>query len=134
MMRLAMPASRSLIALLVGTVVFFALWLVALGGLAAWLMCRGGWAARFFLIQAAVPWLLALGISLYSGRSIFVASESGVTEDSRPITLLARDPANTDASPFISPSKPCSATWAGSSFLSEAPSLDAKMHAVAGKG
>ena len=30
MMRLAMPASRSLIALLIGTVAFFALWVVAL--------------------------------------------------------------------------------------------------------
>jgi len=44
---------------------------LVLGGLAlVWVAVRGDWAARFFLTQAAVPWGLALGFSLVSGRPI----------------------------------------------------------------
>jgi hypothetical protein len=39
-----------------------------------------------------------------------------VSAGNRSIPRLVRDPPNTDASPFIRPSKPCRATCAGSSF------------------
>ncbi len=48
------------------------LWLAPLAGLALWRVSRGDRAAYFFLVQAALPWLLSLGISTWSGRSIFV--------------------------------------------------------------
>jgi hypothetical protein len=40
--------------------------------LTVWTLCHGGRASRFFFLQAAVPWLLSLGVSLFGGRPIFV--------------------------------------------------------------
>jgi len=48
-----------------------ALWLAPLAALALWRVIRGDRAAYFFVVQAALPWLANLGISLWSGRSIF---------------------------------------------------------------
>jgi hypothetical protein len=48
------------------------LWVVSLGAVVVWIMARGGRAGWFFLLQAGLPWLLSLGLSAYSGRSIFL--------------------------------------------------------------
>jgi hypothetical protein len=48
------------------------IWLLLAIGI-IWLIARGDRAGWFFLVQAAVPWLLAIGWSWGTGRSIFVA-------------------------------------------------------------
>jgi len=48
------------------------LWLIAVAGIAGWTIWRSGRTGWFFLSQAALPWLLSLGISLFTGRSIFI--------------------------------------------------------------
>ncbi len=46
--------------------------LVAVLGVAAWSAWRGGRAGLFLATQTAAPWLLAVGLSLLSGRPIFL--------------------------------------------------------------
>jgi len=48
-----------------------ATWLVVLLGSLGWTVYSRSWASGFFLMQAAVPWLLSIGWSQWSGRSIF---------------------------------------------------------------
>jgi hypothetical protein len=48
------------------------LWLAFLAGCVGWLIWRADRAGWFFLLQATVPWMCSLGISWWSGRSIFV--------------------------------------------------------------
>jgi mannosyltransferase len=48
------------------------LWFAPLVGLALWRLIYGDRAACFFVIQAIVPWVISLGISVWSGRPIFV--------------------------------------------------------------
>jgi hypothetical protein len=45
-------------------------WLLLLGALIAWAWLRGGVGARFLLLQALLPWVLGLGLSLIAGRPI----------------------------------------------------------------
>jgi hypothetical protein len=46
------------------------LWLLLLVGSALWALARADRAAWFFLLQALVPWLASVGVSLASGRPI----------------------------------------------------------------
>lgn len=48
------------------------LWLVLLSSCIAWRVYRCDRAACFFLLQAALPWLFSLAISVYGGRPIFL--------------------------------------------------------------
>jgi mannosyltransferase len=50
----------------------FRVWLAFLAAVGLWLAVRGGWPAWFFLLQAALPWAASLGLSVSSGRSIFI--------------------------------------------------------------
>ncbi len=50
----------------------FWLWLVLLSSCIAWRVYRRDRAACFFLLQAALPWLLSLAISVYGGRPILL--------------------------------------------------------------
>lgn len=45
-------------------------WLLIVGALIAWAWLRGGAGARFLLVQALLPWVLGLAISLLGGRPI----------------------------------------------------------------
>jgi hypothetical protein len=45
-------------------------WLLLLGALIAWAWLRGGVGARLLLLQALLPWVLGLGLSLLAGRPI----------------------------------------------------------------
>ena len=45
--------------------------LCILGALLCYSACRTGFAGRFFVVQAVVPWLVSLSVSTYGGRSIF---------------------------------------------------------------
>ncbi len=49
------------------------LWLGAVLAVAIWTVWRAPWAGSFFLLQAAIPWLLALAVSSAGGRPILVA-------------------------------------------------------------
>jgi hypothetical protein len=46
------------------------LWLGLLGAIAVWTLWRGGRAAWFFFLQAAIPWVCTIVISLYGGQSL----------------------------------------------------------------
>jgi hypothetical protein len=46
--------------------------LVVVWGVAAWSAWRNGRAGLFLATQAAAPWLLAVGLSILSGRPIFL--------------------------------------------------------------
>jgi hypothetical protein len=48
------------------------LWLFLLGAIILWALSRGGQTSWFFFLQAIVPWACVLGISLFSGRSLFL--------------------------------------------------------------
>jgi hypothetical protein len=48
------------------------LWLLLAGAALAWTLWRGDCASWFFLLQAAVPWLLSVAISCWSGRPVFL--------------------------------------------------------------
>jgi hypothetical protein len=47
-------------------------WFFFLGGMVIFVMAFGGRAGWFFFLQAAFPWILSLGFSVFSGRSIFL--------------------------------------------------------------
>lgn len=46
--------------------------LLLLGGSVAALLWRRDWAGGYLLFQAALPWVLSLGISFFTGRTIFL--------------------------------------------------------------
>ncbi len=47
-------------------------WLTFLAAAILWMAVRGGWPAWFFLLQVALPWVLSVSLSVFSGRSVFV--------------------------------------------------------------